>query len=114
MIDWDKFNEYLQGYDNALILEIIDMFINDYPEKITTLQKTIDAKDFPGLDIIAHTIKANCATFGDAESRDLALKLELMGKNKVDDDMNGVFEQLVSAGDELISELKKYKKIHSS
>ena len=28
MIDWDKFNEYLQGYNNALILEIIDMFIS--------------------------------------------------------------------------------------
>ena len=37
MIDWDKFNEYLQGYNNALILEIIDMFINDYQEKIKTL-----------------------------------------------------------------------------
>ncbi len=114
MIDWDKFNEYLQGYDNALILEIIDMFINDYPEKITTLQKTIDAKDFPGLDIIAHTIKANCATFGATESAELALKLELMGKNHADEDMKGVFAQFITSLEKLILELKEYRESHSS
>ena len=114
MIDWEKFNEYLGSFKNPFILEVIEMFIDNYPQTISTLKKNVAEKNFSQLDINAHTLKTNCATFGDAKSGDLALKLELMGKNKVDDDMNGVFEQLVSAGDELISELKKYKKIHSS
>jgi len=113
MIDWDKFNDYLQYYDKKLIREVIDIFIRDYPQKISTLRKSVEEKDFPELDIIAHTLKSNCAIFGDMESKELALKLELMGKNHVDEDMNEVFGQFVIATGKLIQELEQYRNTFS-
>ena len=84
MIDWDKFNEYLKFYDDALILEVINMFIHDLPENISTLKEKVEEKDFCKVDIIAHSLKSNFATFGATEPQELALKLEMMGKKKVD------------------------------
>ena len=109
MIDWDKFNEHLQYYDKELILEVINLFIQDYPQNISTLRKNVEEKDFPQLDINAHTLKSNCSTFGAAEASGLALKLELMGKKQVDEDMKGVLVQFEKAGETLIGELEQYK-----
>lgn len=114
MIDWDKFNLYMQSYGKEVILEVIDIFINEFPQNISDLKKNVEEMDFPQLDIHAHTLKSNCAIFGATEAAKLALKLELMGKKKVDEDMIGVLAQLVPAGEELIKELEQYKKSCSS
>ena len=114
MIDWNKFNEYLGYYDDSLKLEVIEMFINNSPAMITALRKNVEQKDFPQLDINAHTLKSNCKTFGSVEATRLALKLELMGKDKSDEDMAGVLLQLEQEIDQLIIELKLYRSKLSS
>jgi HPt (histidine-containing phosphotransfer) domain-containing protein len=139
MIDWNLFNMYLSGFDISVISELIDMFIKDYPERISELRKSVEEKDFHQIDYIAHDLKTDCARFGDNESRKLAFNLELMGKKKVNDNsllrntdpdswnqlekmaknklnnnMNEVFAQFATASGTLIKELEQYKKIHSS
>jgi HPt (histidine-containing phosphotransfer) domain-containing protein len=136
MINWDKFNECLSYADNEVILQVIEMFINDYPEKISNLQSCVEEKNYTGLDAIAHPLKSNCATFGDKESAKFAYNLELMGKKKVDnnkslantdswtelekwgtndvtDNMKKVFSKFVSASGQLVEELDQYRKLHS-
>jgi HPt (histidine-containing phosphotransfer) domain-containing protein len=136
MIDWDKFNDRLGCFDEDLILELIEMFITDYPERMIALRKSVEDKDFHQLDENAHTLKTNCATFGDNDSARLAYNLEIMGKSQVaynsllvnsdswiqlellgnnnpGDDMNSVFTQFVSSSEELVQELEKYREKHS-
>ncbi|MCX6266729.1 MAG: Hpt domain-containing protein [Bacteroidetes bacterium] len=113
MIDWDKFNEYLGSYDTKFIVtELIGDFLISGPERVSAIGKNVEEMDFPGLDFNAHSLKSNCAYFGDTESAELAFKLELMGKNQSDDDMKGVYRQLAASVDNLIQELKQYKKQH--
>jgi len=110
MIDWEKFNMYLQEYDKELILQIIDMYIKEVPEKLSALKTGIDSHDFKLLDDIAHPLKSTSAIFGATEVAALCLKLEMMGKEKVDKDMKGVYQQLLPAIDQLIEELLEYRK----
>jgi HPt (histidine-containing phosphotransfer) domain-containing protein len=136
MIDWDKFNDRLGCFDEDLILELIDMFITDYPQRMIDLRKSVEDKDYHQLDENAHTLKTNCATFGDNDSARLAYNLELLGKNQVSynsllvnsdswiqlellgnnnpgDDMNSVFAQFVSSSETLVQELEQYRKERS-
>ena len=130
---------YHSSFDISFILELIDMFIKDYPKRISELRKSVEEKNFHQIDYIAHDLKTDCARYGDNESRKLAFNLELMGKqmlndnsmlrdadpdswnllekmakNKVNNNMNEVFAQFVTASGKLINELEQYKKIHSS
>ncbi len=138
MINWEKFNEYLGYFDVSFIVEdLIGTFFNNYPGQIANLRKNVIDRDFPQLDINAHTLKTNCATFGDLEAAKYAFNLELMGKNKVDsnahlvnteewrklekygknrvdDDITVVFDQLFAATEKLIAELELYCKRHSA
>ncbi len=109
MINWDKFNEHLQYYDQQLILEVIGIFIREYPNNITTLGKNVQEKDYHNVDLHAHSLKSNCALFGAVEAAELCLKLELMGKKKADEDMDGVFRMFVTASELLVAELEEYR-----
>ena len=140
MINWEKFDEHLHGCGNALILELIGMFLSDYPGNISTLRKNVTERDFQGVDKIAHPLKTNFATFGDMECAKLAFNLELMGKKQTDDNvqlagvvdpdtwerfssmapikmdnnMNEVLNQLVTESEKLIAVLEDYTKTHAS
>ncbi len=113
MIDWDKFNEFLGGYDKALITELIGMFIRDYPERISVLENNVKSKDFPALDINAHTLKSNCAMLGATEAAEHALGLEMMGKNQSVDGMDDVLTALKASLAQMVVELEAYLKEHS-
>ena len=136
MIDWNKFNDYLGSFETSFIIELIDMFIGNYPQQIETLRKNVEEKDYPQLDINAHSMKTNCASFGDLESAKFAFNLELMGKkcvvsngellnssswahlekygaNNAGDGIHEVFAHFKNATENLIRELEQYRAKHS-
>jgi HPt (histidine-containing phosphotransfer) domain-containing protein len=110
MIDWNNFNNYLQSYDKDLVLKLIDMFIRDYPDNMRAMKEIVEKRDFARLDSLAHNLKSNCGLFGGIEAAELALKLEMMGKEIADYNMDVVYERFVSASEELVQELKLYRK----
>lgn len=137
MIDWDKFNDRLGCFDEDLIFELIEMFIGDYPQRMIALRKCVEDKNYHELDENAHTLKSNCATFGDNDSARLAYNLELMGKNQVSynsllvnsdswiqlemlgnnnmgDNIHTLFDQFAISSESLVKELEQYRKTHSS
>jgi HPt (histidine-containing phosphotransfer) domain-containing protein len=110
MINWTKFNEYLGELDREwVIANIVDGFIDGKEEQMLILKKNVEERDFPLVHRNAHTLKTHCATFGDFEAKELAFKLEIMGKEKRDEDMNGVYNELAKAVEDMIIDLKKYK-----
>ncbi len=110
MIDKKQFSENFQYFDNEIVTEIINIFIDEYPERMQTLRKNIDDKDFEQLKFNAHSLKGVVANFVAPEVQELARQLELKGANQ---DLNGVeplYAELKEKAGMVVEELKELKK----
>ena len=110
MIDKKQFLENFKYFDNDIVLEIINIFIDEYPERMETLRKNIDEKDFDQLKFNAHSLKGVVANFVAPEVQELARQIEIKGGGR---DMAGIetlYEQLQAKTDIVIEELKELSK----
>ncbi len=110
MIDKEKFLENFQYFDNEVILEIINIFINEYPERMETLRKNIDDKDFDQLKFNAHSLKGVVANFVAPEVQELARQLEMKGAEQDFSDVEEIYTELREKADILVDELEEIKK----
>ena len=108
VIDWDQFNENFQYYDKSIIVEIIELFVEEYEQRISALQKNIDGHDFTSLAFNAHSLKSVISNYMAPKALELTSKLEELGKNQTPEGLNEVFLELKSTTWELILELKDY------
>jgi len=69
------------GNDEELIQEVIDIFLEDYPEDITMLKQAIDIKDAKAVTEIAHGLKGELGNIGANIGYSIAVQLEKIGKN---------------------------------
>ncbi len=109
MIDKKQFLENFQYFDNEVILEIINIFIDEYPERMETLRKNIDEKDFDQIKFNAHSLKGVVANFVAPEVQELAKQLELKGTNKDMEDVEDIFNVLKEKTGRVIEELEVLK-----
>lgn len=96
VINKEQFINSFQYFDKEIVLEIIDIFIDEYPERIEKLEISIQNKDFPQLKFHAHSLKGVIANFAAPEAQELARQLENKGS---EGDIEGT--------DELFKELKR-------
>ena len=108
IIDWPRFNENFQYYDQTIIKEIIDIFIEEYDNRIATLQKNIEEKDFTGLAFNAHSMKSVIGNYMAPIPYELSRKLEEKAKNNAEAEVPVIFLELKNSTQELIAELKNY------
>ena len=108
IIDWDQFNDNFQYYDKEIIIEVIDIFINEYDERISNLQKNIDDKDFTKLAFNAHSFKSVIANYMAPKPLELTRKLEEAANKSTEDGIPQIFKDLKSTTNELLMELKDY------
>jgi len=80
-IDIKKALEMVDG-DRDLLKELISMFINDFPDKINSMEDAIKEKNYAKLREISHNIKGASGNLGLTKIYDLCLKLENMAKEK--------------------------------
>ncbi|MCF8302160.1 MAG: Hpt domain-containing protein [Bacteroidales bacterium] len=76
MIDKEKFTNYYKAFDKEVVLEIINMFIEEYPERFEKLRRNIEDNDFENLQFNAHSLKGVIANFTYTEPHQLAKELE--------------------------------------
>ncbi len=110
MIDKKQFTENFQYFDNEVVTEIINIFIDEYPERMETLRKNIDDKDFEQLKFNAHSLKGVVANFVAPEVQELARQLEMKGANKDLTDVETLFNELKEKSAVVVDELKELKK----
>jgi CheY-like chemotaxis protein len=60
----EKIQENLGGGNPAIVIEIIDLFLEDLPQQLATLRQGYSSEATPVVQRIAHTIKASAATIG--------------------------------------------------
>ena len=70
----------LNPEDPAFLRELIDLFIQDVPERITEIEQALARQDAVLLTRAAHTIKGSCSNFGAASLREISHAMEMQGK----------------------------------
>lgn len=110
MIDKELFKENFSFFDKEVVLEIIDIFINEYPDRMQTLELDIKNSDSESIKFNAHSIKGVIANFIDEESKELAKELEYKGRNNDNEGTEEIFQNLKISGDKLIEDLKELRK----
>ena len=109
MIDKKQFLENFQYFDNEIVVEIINIFIDEYPNRMETLRKNIDEKDFDQIKFNAHSLKGVVANFVAPEVQELARQLEVKGTNKDMKDVEELFNRLKEKTGQVIEELEVLK-----
>lgn len=110
MINKATFNANYEIFDKEIVKEIIDIYLQEYPERMDHLKKNIEEKDLDNLLKTAHSMKGVTANFFDKETEELARQLEIKAKDKDPEDIEIIFERLKSSSLELIEELKTLRK----
>ncbi len=108
VIDWAQFKDNFQYYDKTIIIEVIDLFFEEYDSRIAALQKNIDENDFKALAFNAHSLKSVISNYMAPEALEVTRKLEELAKNKSEGEINDAFSKLKVTTRELVDELKDY------
>jgi two-component system sensor histidine kinase/response regulator len=86
-----KVLERVEG-DTELLLELMDLFIDQCPKLLIGINDAITQNDSKALERNAHALKGSVGNFSADTVYNLALKLELMGRNN---DMSGAREEYI-------------------
>jgi len=110
MINWENFNTNFQYFENDIVIQIIDMFVEEHQEDLKMIGQNIINRDFIGLKFNAHHLKGSLANFMDPETIELTRRLEEMGENNSEEGLASTFAELQSAFKTLIQELLVHRK----
>lgn len=80
IIDKDEIMERVDG-DIDLLIELMDLFIADYPKLLSNIKNAIIQENSGELKRSAHTIKGSVGNFSANSAYNIALSLEIMGQN---------------------------------
>jgi HPt (histidine-containing phosphotransfer) domain-containing protein/anti-sigma regulatory factor (Ser/Thr protein kinase) len=82
--------------DKALMMELGQLFLEDYPIQMTELRKAIDRGDVCQLERTAHSLKGTLGTIAASNARTLAYELERMGHTARLDKAAIILQQLTA------------------
>lgn len=105
MIDRATFSTNYEIFDKEIVKEIIEIYIQEYPERMVKLEKNILEKDMENLYKNAHSMKGVTANFFDKDTEEIARLLEAKGKDGDTSGIEDLFEQLKVTSGNLIVEL---------
>ncbi len=109
MIDHQKFINNFKYFDKEIVCEIIELFIEEYPSRFSTLQQNINESDFESIQFNAHSLKGVISNFLAPDTKELARQLEEKGKKNNPDNISELFEELKSSTEKLLKELEILK-----
>ena len=78
-VDLNEFLERVQD-DKELLLELIDIFAEDYAGKRKLLQEAVEKKDYEEIKSISHSLKGASGNISAKKLRLILLQFEEMGK----------------------------------
>jgi two-component system sensor histidine kinase/response regulator len=93
VLDKDEVMERVDG-DTELLMEIMDLFISDYPRLMLNIKNAIAQKDSKVLEQNAHALKGSVGNFSANSVFDIALSLEVMGRNNDMSNVEGTYINL--------------------
>lgn len=94
--------------DADLLREIIGLFLEDSPKLIDELREAAQSADAPRIRRVAHTLKNSVGYFGIARAHELALALEVMGREEQLDEAAAACQRLAEELDRVAPVLAHY------
>jgi len=85
------------GGDKDLFMELLDLFLETYPERMQALRTALDSKDFAGASRAAHDLKGSIGNFGAREAYDAAIRLENLTRDASFEDAESIYQTLQSS-----------------
>jgi HPt (histidine-containing phosphotransfer) domain-containing protein len=64
------------GGNSELLCEVIDMYLNEYPTRLTTLREALVRQDWPAIQQTAHTMKGTAASIAAEPAYQIATSVE--------------------------------------
>lgn len=95
--------------DPGLVVELIDLYLLDAPERIREIQTALASADFDLLERAAHTLKSASANIGALTLSDLCKDLEKMARESDVADPDSLAERSKVAFDEVFVALTALK-----
>lgn len=80
VLDVPEFLERVQD-DKELLLELLDIFVEDFNQKRSLLESVITASDFEHIKSIAHSIKGASGNVSAKLVREVIIQIEEMAEN---------------------------------
>ncbi len=107
LIDRNQFIENFQYFDKEIVFEIIEIFINEYPDRMKSITESIANVDYDNIKFHCHSIKGVIANFVAPEVEQQARELEMMGSGKNVTGIDELFSRFKVSTVALIEELKE-------
>ncbi len=117
MIEYEVLGDLIEIRTNerqTLLHELVEMFSKQTPERLTSLDLALKAKNKDLIMRTAHTLRASCAYLGATEMTLLCADLERWGRDKNCHNMEEAqiyLSALEESYEESIGELKKYLEV---
>lgn len=109
VINKEAFLDTFQYFDKPIVLEIIDIFIQEHPDRLERISKAIKNRDFDSLKFDSHSLKGVIANFVAEKPLQLAKIMEMKGAEKDNSELESLFDQLKLATNDLIEDLKSLR-----
>lgn len=112
IIDKEKFQENFKYFDNEIIVEVINIFIDEFPERMGAIKKNIEESDMQSLKFNAHSIKGVIANFMAELPQSYAKQLEEKANFNDNSDLEELYVGLHESTSEMIDNLEELKLIY--
>jgi two-component system sensor histidine kinase/response regulator len=93
--------------DRSLFKELVEIFVNDYPQMLNALRKSLEAFDAKTFSRTAHSLKGMLRNFQAEAVAETAFDLEKRGKQGELDGTGQIIENLAGQIDEVARKLKQ-------
>ena len=97
------------GGDEQLLLDIIRLFLDDAPPRLTALKAAVDARDVSRIRSEAHGLRGAAANLSAARVVEAADLLEHMGIEDGIDRVPAAWERLASEAAALLTALRRFE-----
>ncbi len=107
-VDWRQAFETVGG-DRKLLSDLIDVFLEEHPQMLADIDKSIEANDFVSVGRVAHGVKGALNYLGALRAVTVARKLEEMAPTRNADACRTAMQELKKLLKSLTFELQKFK-----
>lgn len=109
VIDKQLFEDTFQYFDNEIVVEIIDIFLNEYLDRLKTIKESIKVSDFEKIKFSGHSLKGVVSNFAAPTVQAVAKKIEDQGTTGEDVNLANDFIELEKLTLELADDLKEIR-----
>lgn len=108
-IDRNEFNQNLGGLPGEIIIEILDIFFDEYDERMSSLKAAIDHRDFENIASIAHKLKGSVGQLYAVNLKETAQLMVDKGRSADASGLDDIFNEFENGMKTLYHELKEMR-----